>query len=134
MVIETIVGGIISALAWKAAEKASEKAGEAIVENRTAILDKVKDLLKGDELITLNLLEKYPENTDLQKEFAEVVTPRLKESPGAAKEIETLLAKSEVSFQIKRNVMRVEGIENTSIQDVSGSSIKMGIMYLTNPS
>jgi hypothetical protein len=125
MVIETIVGGIISALAWKAAEKASEKAGEAIVENRVAILEKVKELLKSDELITLNLLEKYPENTDLQKEFTEVVTPRLQANSNTTKEIETLLSKLEASLQIKRNEMKVEGNDNIAMQDVSGSSIKI---------
>lgn len=123
MAIETIVGGIISALAWKAAEKSAEKTGEAIVENRVAILEKVKSLLIGDELITLNLLEKYPENTDLQKEFTEAVTPRLNENPEAAKELETLLNNSGFSYQIKRNEMNVEGNENISIQDVSGSPI-----------
>lgn len=123
MAIEAIVGGIISVLAWKAAEKAAEKTGEAVVENRTAILDKVKKLLKPDEIIKLNLLEDYSDSTKLQKEVTDILTPRLEENPEAAKEIETLLTRFDNSLQIKRNVMRVEGNENISIQDSSGSSI-----------
>ena len=122
MVIETIVGGIIKALAWKVAEKTAEKTGEAIVENRTAILEKVRGLLIGDELTTLNLLEKYPENTDLQKEFTEVVTPRLKENPETAKEIETLLENSGISIQIGHSEVKAKD-EGVAIGVVMGGTV-----------
>jgi hypothetical protein len=58
MIIETVITGIISALAMKGAEKFVEKSAENAFENRSVILNKVKGLLIGEELTTLNLLEK----------------------------------------------------------------------------
>ncbi|HEV8157725.1 MAG TPA: hypothetical protein VGP58_01755 [Pyrinomonadaceae bacterium] len=58
MIIETVITGIISALAMKGAEKFVEKSAENTFENRSVILNKVKGLLIGEELTTLNLLEK----------------------------------------------------------------------------
>ncbi len=58
MIIETVITGIITALAMKGAEKFVEKSAENAFENRSVILNKVKGLLIGEELTTLNLLEK----------------------------------------------------------------------------
>ena len=42
-------------------------------------------------MITLNLLEKYPESKELQGEVAEVLTKRLEENPEIATQLENLL-------------------------------------------
>jgi hypothetical protein len=124
MVIETIVGGIISALATKAAEKIGEKSAETAFENRSAILEKVKGLLVGEELTTLNLLEKYPENTDLQKELMETLKPKLEANPETAAELEKLVQPF-LTMTNKQNTLTQTGNNNIGIQDVSGSDIKI---------
>lgn len=124
MAIETIIYGVISALAMKGAEKLVDKSAENAFENRSAILGKVKGLLVGEELTTLNLLEKYPENTDLQKELTETLKPKLESNPEIAKELEELL-KHIPSVQIKQNTISQSGIGNISNQDVSNSTINI---------
>lgn len=124
MVIETVITGIISALAMKGAEKLVEKSAENAFENRSAILDKVRGLLIDDELTTLNLLEKYPENTDLQKELKETLKPRLEANPETAKELEKLVQPF-LQVPNKQNTMTQIGDRNIGIQDVSGSDIKI---------
>ena len=84
MPIGTIVAGVISALAMKPPKKFTEKSAEKAFENRSAILEKVRGVLVGEELTTLNLLGKYPTNKDMQKELAEKLTPRLEANPVVA--------------------------------------------------
>lgn len=124
MAIETIIGGIILALAMKGAEKLTEKTAEHAFENRSKILDKVKSLLVGEELTTLNLLEKYPENTDLQMELTETLKPKLEANPEIAKELEELL-KQIPSIQVKQNTVSQSGTGNISNQDISNSTINI---------
>lgn len=124
MAIETIIGGIITALAMKGAEKLTEKSAEHAFENRSAILDKVRGLLVGEELTTLNLLEKYPENTDLQKELTETLKPKLEANSKAAEELEKLVQPF-LTVTNKQNTQTQIGNNNIGIQDVSGSEIKI---------
>ena len=122
MPIGTIVAGVISALAMKAAEKITEKSAEKTFENRSAILEKVRGVLVGEELTMLNLLEKYPTNDDMQKELAEKLTPRLEANPAVAKELETLLANMS-TLEIKQNTLTQTGDNNQAAQDIHGSTI-----------
>ena len=122
MPIGTIVAGVIGALAMKGAEKITEKSAEKAFENRSAILEKVRGVLIGEELTTLHLLEKYPTNEELQKEVAEKLTPRLEANPVVAKEIEELL-KQMPMIEIKQNTLTQTGNDNLAAQDIHGSTI-----------
>ncbi len=122
MPIGTIVTGVIAALAMKAAEKITEKSAEKAFENRSAMLEKVRGVLVGEELTTLNLLEKYPTNEDIQKELAEKLTPRLEANPAVAKELEALLANLP-ALEIKQNTVTQTGDNNQAAQDIHGSTI-----------
>lgn len=117
MLIETLALTLIKALATKAFEKLGEKATESA-------WNKVKNILSGEELTTLNLFEKYPENVDLQNEVAEKLQPRLEQNPEVAKELEELL-KQIPSVQIKQNTVSQKGTENISNQDISNSTINI---------
>lgn len=124
MVIETIVAGVILALTMKGAEKLVDKSVEHAFENRSAIIDKVRGLLIGEELITLNLLEKYPANEDLQKELKETLKPKLEANSETAKELERLVLPF-LEIQNKQNTMTQIGNDNIGLQDVSDSDIKI---------
>ncbi len=124
MVIETLIGGIISALATKAAEKLGEKSAETAFENRSAILEKVKNLLVGEELTILNLLEEAPENEFLQKKLTETLKPKLEAHPETAAELEQLVQPF-LTVTNKQNTMTQTGNNNVGVQDVSGGDIKI---------
>jgi hypothetical protein len=124
MVIETITGGIITALATKAAEKLGEKSVETAFENRSAILEKVRNLLVGEELTVLNLLEEAPENEFLQEKLTETLKPKLEANPETAAELEKLVQPF-LTVTNKQNTLTQTGNNNIGIQDVSGSDIKI---------
>lgn len=115
MTVENLAVSLVTSLATKAFEKLGEKTAESA-------WNKVKDVMNGEELITLNLLEKYPENKDLQNEVAEKLQPRLEENPTIAKKLEELL-KQIPSIQIKQNTISQSGTANISNQDISNSTI-----------
>lgn len=115
MVIETLALALVTALATKAFEKLGEKAADSA-------WNKVRGLLSGEELTTLNLLEKYPENKDLQIEVAEKLQPRLEENPAISRELEELL-KQIPSIQIKQNTISQSGDSNIAVQDTTDSKI-----------
>lgn len=115
MAMESLAIPLVTALATKAFEKLGEKATESA-------WNKVKSILNGEELITLNLLEKYPENKDLQNEVAEKLQPRLEENPAIAKDLEELL-KQISSIQMKQNTISQSGDSNIAVQDTTDSKI-----------
>ena len=80
-------------LGKKALEEVSKKTGEEVFDKRQAILEKVKELFVGGELITLNLLEKYPDNEDIQQEVTEKLETKLKEHPDVAASLAQLSQK-----------------------------------------
>ena len=122
MPIGTIVSGVIAALAMKGAEKITEKSAEKAFENRSAILEKVRGVLVGEELTTLHLLEKYPTSEEMQKEVAEKLTPRLAANPVVATEIEELL-KQMPTIEIKQNTLTQTGDNHQAAQDIHNSTI-----------
>lgn len=115
MIAEKLAITLITALVTKGFEKLGEKTVESI-------WDKVRNVLVGDELIALNLLEKYPNNEDLRVEVAEKLQPRLESNPVAAKEFEELL-KQIPSVQVKQNNILQSGSGNIVNQDISSSTI-----------
>lgn len=115
MIVETLAITLVTALATKAFEKMGEKTTESV-------WNKVKNILTGEELTTLSLLEKYPENKDLQNEVAEKLQPRLEENPIIAQELKELLEQIP-SIQIKQNTISQSGDSNIAVQDTSNSKI-----------
>jgi hypothetical protein len=87
----------------KALEEVGKKTGEEVFDKRKTILEKVKDLFVGDDLITLNLLGKYPDNEDIQKEVTEKLETKLKEHPEIATSLE----------QINQRIVEIENIDIT---------------------
>jgi hypothetical protein len=87
----------------KALEEVGKKTGEEVFDNRQTILEKVKDLFAGDDLITLNLLGKYPDNEDIQKEVTEKLETKLKDRPEIATSLE----------QINQRIVEIENIDIT---------------------
>ena len=122
MITGAIVAGVFKALAMKAAEKITEKSAEKAFENRSVILEKVRGVLVGEELTTLHLLEKYPDNKDMQKEVAEKLTPRLEANPTVAEELKMLLANMP-TLEIKQNTLNQTGDNNQAAQDIHDSTI-----------
>lgn len=94
---------------------AREAASGFLKEQSKDIYQKVKDLLKPEELISLNLLEKYPESKELQGEIASTLKTRLEENPDIAKELEVLLAKLP-SSKTTHNTTTQKGNANISVQ------------------
>jgi hypothetical protein len=71
---------LFKTLGTKAMEEVGKRTGQEVFDNRQTILGAVKDLLVGEELTTLGLLEKYPDNEDIQSEVVETIETKLKAS------------------------------------------------------
>ncbi len=118
----TAVTALVPYLA-KGGEKLVEQVSDEVFAKRGEIWRTVKSLFIGDELVTLNLLEKYPTNEDMQKEVAGKLEERLKEKPEVAKQLEELLKQIPAS-QIKQNTLIQSGDDNIANQDIANSSIR----------
>lgn len=101
-----------------------EIASGFLKEHGKEIYHKVKELLTPDELISLNLLEKYPESRELQGEVATTLRTHLEANPDIAKELEALIEKLPTS-ETKQNTITQTGDGNTAVQDVHGSKINI---------
>jgi hypothetical protein len=113
---------IVGALAWAFAEKAAGKMGEKAVENIGGSLwEKCKDLLKGDEIITL--FPRASSLEDVRKELETKLDEKLAADPAARADLEE--AFRQLPPQIKQNVMNITGSGNVGIQDVQGSNINI---------
>jgi hypothetical protein len=86
------------------------------------IYEKTKQLLQGDELVMLGLLEENPASEDFKKVVSEKLVPRLIENPETASEISKLLQQFELN-QIKKNTISQSGDSNIAIQDTTNSKI-----------
>ncbi|HEX8197003.1 MAG TPA: hypothetical protein VF571_12500 [Pyrinomonadaceae bacterium] len=117
------VGALVPYLV-KGGEKLTEKVVEEGFEQRSQIWESVKSLFIGDDLITLGLMEKYPDNQDMKNEVAIRLADRLKENPDVARHLEELLKQIPAS-QVKQNTMTQIGNDNIGLQDISGSDIKI---------
>lgn len=82
------------------------------------IYQKAKGLLVHDEIITLGLLEKYPENKDLQGEVAAALETHLKKNPDIAEQLKKLLetVNQAPPANTSININRQDGEINTNIQ------------------
>lgn len=88
------------------------------------IYGKVKESLKPDEIIKLDLLEKYPESKELKGEVAEVLTAHLTEKPDLAASLEELLKKADFTHS-SSNINIQQGKTNANIQGSPNSQIKL---------
>jgi hypothetical protein len=87
------------------------------------IYGKVKEALKPDEIIKLDLLEKYPESRELKGEVAEVLTKRLEAKPELVKELDELLKKANVPAS-STNINIQQGKTNINVQNSPSSEVK----------
>jgi DNA replication initiation complex subunit (GINS family) len=81
---------LFKTLATRTMEEAGREAGKELVDNRAKILDTVKDLFAGDELITLGLLERDPDNEAKQSKVVEAIETKLTANPDVAKNLKQL--------------------------------------------
>ncbi len=86
------------------------------------VYENTKQLLQGDELVLLSLLEENPKSEDFRKVVSERLVPRLIENPETASKISELLQKIELN-QIKKNTISQTGDSNIAIQDTTNSKI-----------
>ena len=93
-------------------------------EHGKEIYQKVKGLLTPEELISLDLLEKYPESKELQGEVATALETHLGANPDVAQELTALLEKLP-AFEAKQNTITQTGDGNTAVQDIHGSEINI---------
>ncbi len=121
--IATVASAAIGALApffKKGGEKLADKIAEEGFNQRGKIWETVKGVFAGDELTTLNLFEKYPENTDIQNEVKSKLEEKLTAQPAIAEQLQELLKHLPAS-QIKQNTIDISGDGNNAVQDNSGT-------------
>ena len=99
-----------------------EIASGFLKEHGKEIYHKAKSLLTPDELITLNLLEKYPQSKELQSEVTSALQAHLEANPDIAQELEVMLNKLP-AFEAKQNAITQTGDGNIAVQDIHGSKI-----------
>jgi hypothetical protein len=117
MALETLALMIVGYIAANVATGFLEEPGKELYQ-------KVKGLLKPDEMIKLNLLEQVPDSPKLQNEVATALDTHLKANPDIAAQLEKLLKQIPAS-QIKQNTMTQTGNNNIGLQDITGSDIKI---------
>jgi hypothetical protein len=119
MALETLAITIVGYIAANVATGFLEEPGKELYQ-------KVKGLLKPDEMITLNLLEKYPENKDMQSEVATALDTHLKANPDIAAQLEELLKTiNQTPANTSTNFNQQQGETNTNIQGNQNSNINL---------
>jgi len=88
--VTTAIVPLFKTLGTKAMEEVGKRTGQEVFDNRQTILATVKDLLVGEELTTLGLLEKDPDNEDLKSEIVEKIETKLEANPDIAKRLNDL--------------------------------------------
>jgi hypothetical protein len=131
-----IVSGVISAVTSflvKGGEKVAEKVVEEGFEQRGRIWQRVKSLFAGDELVTLNLFEKYPKNEDVKKEIEAKLEEKITKDPELSKEFESLL--KQIPGLQGQTVITQSGENNTAyanfeagqvIRDIHANVVHLG--------
>jgi hypothetical protein len=103
---------------------AGELAGTGLKELGKDLYGKFKELWKSDEMVKLDLFEKYPKSEDIKTEVSQDLAKRLEENPDIAKEFEGLV-KQIPAVQIKQNTTTITGDHNLSFQDTSNSTFNL---------
>jgi hypothetical protein len=93
-------------------------------EHGKEIYGKVKELLRPEELVTLNLLENQPGSAELQQQVAGLIGTQLGANPDLARECEALLKEFRASITIKNQITQ-QGDGNIAMQDIQGSQINI---------
>ncbi|HEY0725864.1 MAG TPA: hypothetical protein VGD41_18090 [Pyrinomonadaceae bacterium] len=93
-------------------------------EHGKEIYGKVKELLRPEELVTLNLLENQPGNAELQQQVAGLIGTQLEANPGLARECEALLNEFRAAVTIKSQITQ-KGDGNIAMQEIHRSQINI---------
>ena len=93
-------------------------------EHGKEIYGKVKELLRPEELITLNLLENEPGSGKLQQQVAGLIATQLATNPDLAQECDALLEKFRGSITIENRIMQT-GDDNIAMQGIHGSQVNI---------
>jgi hypothetical protein len=101
-----------------------EIASGFLKEHGKEIYGKVKEVLRPEELITLNLLENQPESGELQQRLAGLIGTQLAANPNLARECEALLNQFRAAIMIKNQITQ-EGDGNIAMQEIQGGQINI---------
>jgi hypothetical protein len=101
-----------------------EIASGFLKEHGKEIYGKVKEVLRPEELITLNLLENQPGSGELQQQLAGLIETQLAANPNLARECEALLKQFRAAIMIKNQITQ-EGDGNIAMQEIHGSQINI---------
>lgn len=101
-----------------------EIASGFLKEHGKEIYGKVKEVLRPEELITLNLLENQPESGELQQQLAGLIGTQLAANPNLARECEALLKQFRGAIMIKNQITQ-EGDGNIAMKEIHGSQINI---------
>lgn len=119
MAFETLALMLVTYIAANVATGFLEEPGKELYQ-------KVKGLLKPDEMIKLNLLEQVPDSPKLQGEVAAALDTHLKASPDIAEQLEKLLeGVNQTSVNTSTNFNQQQGETNTNIQGNQNSNINL---------
>jgi|SRR5882724_13670249 len=101
-----------------------EIASGFLKEHGKEIYGKLKEVIRPDELITLNLLENQPGSAELQKQVAGVIGTQLAANPNLARECEALLKEFQAAITIQNQITQT-GDGNVAMQEILGSQINI---------
>ena len=101
-----------------------EIASGFLKEHGKEIYGKVRELLRPEELITLNLLENHPGDGELQQQVAGLIGKQLATNSDLARECQTLLEKFRASITIENQITQT-GDGNIAMQGIHGSQVNI---------
>jgi len=105
---------------------AGEIASGGLKEIGKEVYQAVKGAFKPEEFTFLELLEKYPENKDIQAEVAGKLEQCLIESPEAMDQLQLLLAKANQQSALNSyNVNNQKGKININVQGNQNSPVRL---------
>lgn len=88
------------------------------------IYERLKALLKPNELVSLNLFEQQPQDEEIRKNFTTVLETHLRANPEATRDLMSLLRRLP-GYETKLRSISQVGDNNIAFQDVQGSVINV---------
>jgi hypothetical protein len=101
-----------------------EIASGFLKEHGKEIYGKLKEALKPEELITLNLLETHPDDRNFQQKVASSIGTHLASDPNLSRECEALLKEFQANIKITNEITQT-GNGNVAMQEIHGSQINI---------
>jgi hypothetical protein len=118
--VTTAIVPLFKTLGTKAMEEVGKRTGQEVFDNRQTILGAVKDLLVGEELTTLGLLEKYPDNEDIQSEVVKTIETKLKANPDTAESLNhltnTVAEIENINVKTSKLIAKIRLARNQNVQ------------------